>query len=58
VTDDRELVQLADQILADIKLEASDAVTLRNRIVGAFMYVRAEASRAWLGSALTRGHGE
>jgi hypothetical protein len=58
VSDDRELVRLADQILADIKLDAHDAVVLRNRIVGALIYVRQEAGRAFLGSALTRGRGD
>jgi hypothetical protein len=50
-----ELSAIADEIMAGVTLEAGDARRLRNRIFQALIYVRGEAGRAWLGSALTRG---
>jgi hypothetical protein len=54
-----ELSAIADEIMAGfVTLEAHDARRLRNRIFQALIYVRGEAERAWLGSALTRGRGD
>jgi hypothetical protein len=53
-----ELSAIADEIMAGFTLEAGDARRLRNRIFQALIYVRGEAGRAWLGSALTRGRGD
>jgi hypothetical protein len=54
-----ELAAMADEIMAGVvTLEAQDARRLRNRIMAALIYVRHEAARTWLGSALTRGRGD
>jgi hypothetical protein len=53
-----ELAAIADEIMAGVTLEAHDARRLRNRIFQALIYVRGEAMRAWLGSALTRTRGD
>jgi hypothetical protein len=53
-----ELAAIADKIMAGVTLEAGDARRLRNRIFQALIYVRGEAARGWLGSALTRERGD
>jgi hypothetical protein len=53
-----ELAASAAEIADNSALEGDDARRLRNRIFQALMYVRGEAARAWLGSALTRGRGD
>jgi hypothetical protein len=53
-----ELSAIADEIMAGFTLDAHDSRRPRNRIFQALIYVRGEASRAWLGSAMTRGRGD
>jgi hypothetical protein len=59
-----EITALADEILAAVQEVTEGALSPRQvkalptGIVVRLLYVRTEAGRSWLGSALTRGRGD
>jgi hypothetical protein len=64
VVSESELATIADKIVADarhyygVSLDEKKARALHRDIMMRLYLVRAEARRAWLGSALTRARGE